>query len=502
MSKIIVLDTTLRDGEQSPGCSMHADEKLEMAKQLERLNVDFIEAGFAASSHEDFNSIKMIAYALKRSGVVSLARATKRDVELAGEALKGAVRPRLHVFLATSPIHLARKLKIDEARALELIEENIRYARNFTDDVQFSCEDAFRSDRDFLVKVADLAIKSGASTVNFPDTVGYASPFEVESLFRYMREHVANADKAVFGCHNHNDLGQAVANTLAAIRGGAGQVECTVNGIGERAGNAALEEVVMAIDTRQDFYGATTDVDTTQIYRTSKMLSAITGMKIPRNKAIVGKNAFAHEAGIHQHGVMNDRSTYEIMSPVKVGVPENNMVLGKHSGKHAVQETLSRMGYNFSDDEIAGIYDRFKELTERKKNITEKDLEALITSKRKQATASEYKLVEYVITSVSKLAATAMIKLSKGEEMVEKTCRGDGPVDAAFKAINEIAGKPFNLVDYSLNAVTEGEDALGEAIIRLGLDDNRAVLGRAVSTDIIEASVLGYINAVNKLLFS
>ena len=501
MSKIIFLDTTLRDGEQSPGCSMHADEKLEMAKQLERLNVDFIEAGFAASSHEDFNSIKMIAHTLKKSGVVSLARATRRDVELAGEALKGAVRPRIHVFLATSPIHLKSKLRIDENRALELIEENIKLARNFTDDVQFSCEDAFRSNKDFLAKVAELAIRSGAGTVNFPDTVGYASPFEVEELFRYVRNNVVNADKAVFGCHNHNDLGQAVANTLAAIRGGAGQVECTVNGIGERAGNAALEEVVMALDTRRDFYGIDTTIDTTQIYRTSKMLSAITGMKIPRNKAIVGKNAFAHEAGIHQHGVINDRSTYEIMSPVKVGVPENNMVLGKHSGKHAVQETLARMGYSFSDDEIAGIYDRFKELTERKKNITEKDLEALITSKRKAVNDSEYKLVEYVITSVSKLAATAMIKLAKGEEMIEKTCRGDGPVDAAFKAINEIAGKPFNLVDYSLNAVTEGEDALGEAIIRLAIDDNRAVLGRAVSTDIIEASVLGYINAVNKLLF-
>ena len=500
MSKIILLDTTLRDGEQSPGCSMHADEKLEMAKQLERLNVDFIEAGFAASSHEDFNSIKMIAHALKRSGVASLARATQRDVELAAESIKGAVRPRIHLFLATSPIHLRSKLKIDEARALELIEENIKLARRYTDDVQFSCEDAFRSDWDFLVKVTDLAIRSGASTVNFPDTVGYASPFEVEALFKHVRANVANADKAVFGCHNHNDLGQAVANTLAAIRGGAGQVECTVNGIGERAGNAALEEVVMALDTRQDYYGVTTGVDTTQIYRTSKMLSAITGMKIPRNKAIVGKNAFAHEAGIHQHGVMNDKSTYEIMSPARVGVPENNMVLGKHSGKHAVQDALARLGYTFTDDEIAGIYDRFKDLTERKKNITEKDLEALVSQKRKHTLDTEYKLVEYVITSVSKLAATAMIKLSKGDQSIEKTCRGDGPVDAAFKAINEIAGKPFNLVDYSLNAVTEGEDALGEAIIRLSLDDNRDVLGRAVSTDIIEASVLGYINAVNKLL--
>lgn len=497
MKQIKILDTTLRDGEQSPGCSMHKSEKLSLAKQLEKLNVDIIEAGFAAASKGDFDSIKTIAAEIKDSTISSLSRAVKSDILASYEAVKFAASPRIHLFLATSPIHMKYKLKMDSNQVLERVEEMVKYAKSLLPDIEFSAEDASRSDKDFLCSVIDIAIKSGATTINLPDTVGYSTPWEMADLFKYVINNVANIDKAVLSAHNHNDLGLAVSNSIACVYAGATQVECTVCGIGERAGNAALEEIVMALNTRKEFFKASTRIKTEEIYNTSKLLYNIIGQQIHPNKAIVGANAFAHESGIHQHGVMEDKSTYEIISPQSVGILQNKIVLGKHSGKHAFAEHLTALGYQFNEDVLNDYFEKFKTLADKKKNVTIKDIEALIDT-GKLNTESGYALNGFDITTSSNGKNTAAINLLYNGKIKSAKCAGSGPIDAAFNAINKICEKDFILEDFSLHAVTEGEDAQGEAVVKLKLD-KEVVIARGVSLDIIEAGILAYINGVNKL---
>ncbi len=499
MAKTIkIFDTTLRDGEQSPGCSMNLTEKIEVAKQLELLNVDIIEAGFAIASPMDFESVKAISEAVKTATVASLARATYKDIDAAYEAVKGAVNPRIHTFLATSPIHMQYKLKMSEEEVIARVKEMVSYAKKYCSDVEFSAEDASRSDKEFLARVMETAINAGATTVNIPDTVGYSTPEEFASYITYLKEHVPNIDKADISVHCHNDLGMAVANSLAAVKAGATQVECTINGIGERAGNTSLEEVAMAIKTRQDYYDATTNINTRQIYRSSKLISTITGVSIPPNKAIIGANAFAHESGIHQHGMLQNRATYEIMTPESIGKPSEQMVLGKHSGRHAFEERLKILGYQLTKEELDRTFEHFKVLADKKKSITDRDIEALLANKKVQ-TNETYSLERFVINSGNTITSTAMIKVKCGDEFIEKVATGDGPIDAAFKTVNMITEQNFILDDYVIHAVTEGEDALGEAVVKLNLDGKKAT-GRAISTDIVEASIKAYLNGVNKLM--
>jgi len=496
-SRIKIFDTTLRDGEQSPGCSMNLQEKLEVAAQLEKLNVDVIEAGFAIASPGDFESVSEIAKVVKNAVVASLCRAVEQDIDRAYEAVKHAVHPRIHTFLATSPIHMKYKLKMSEDEVLERTARAVAYAKKYCNDVEFSAEDASRSDKEFLAKVFSAAIANGATVINVPDTVGYSSPEEMAAYISYVKNHVAGIEKAEISVHCHNDLGLAVSNTLASIKAGATQAECTINGIGERAGNTSLEEVVMNLRTRKDYYNADCGIDTRQIYRSSKLIQTITGVPVAPSKAIVGDNAFAHEAGIHQHGVMAERSTYEIMSPQDIGIPQNKMVLGKHSGRHAFVDRLAELGYSLNQQEIDEAFARFKVLADKKKVISDGDLDALVAMKFEPAN-QHYKLDNFVVNSGSKITATAMISLQVDDKIIVKASDGDGPVDAAYKAIDSIIGKEIRLDDYSIRAATEGEDALGEVIVKLSQGDKKTV-GRAISTDIIEASILAYLNGVNKL---
>ena len=497
MNKIKVFDTTLRDGEQSPGCSMNLTEKIEMARQLDRLGVDIIEAGFAIASPMDFKSVKTIAETVTNCKVASLARCTKGDIDTAWDAVKGAKYPRIHVFLATSDIHMEYKLRMTREQVLASISENVAYAKSLCEDIEFSAEDASRSDPAFLAKAYSAAIAAGATVINVPDTVGYSTPQEMGQLITYLKENVAGVDKVDISVHCHDDLGMAVANTLACIQAGATQVECTVNGIGERAGNASLEEIVMALKTRQDFYQADTNINTRQIYRSSKLLSYITGVPIAPNKSIVGANAFAHESGIHQHGVLANAQTYEIMKSTDVGIPQNSMVLGKHSGKHALREKLESMGYEVTDQRLDEIFTRFKKLADKKKTITSSDLEALVLNERR-VEAVYYDLVSHVVNTGSDVPNTAIIKVKKDDETLEEVAMGSGPLDAAYKAINHIVGMDVTLNSFSLNAVTDGEDAIGEATVKLSCG-GKTVTGRGLSTDIIESSIRAYINGINKL---
>ena len=497
MNKIKVFDTTLRDGEQSPGCSMNLTEKIEMARQLDRLGVDIIEAGFAIASPMDFKSVKTIAETVTNCKVASLARCTKGDIDTAWDAVKGAKYPRIHVFLATSDIHMEYKLRMTREQVLASISENVAYAKSLCEDIEFSAEDASRSDPAFLAKAYSAAIAAGATVINVPDTVGYSTPQEMGQLITYLKENVAGVDKVDISVHCHDDLGMAVANTLACIQAGATQVECTVNGIGERAGNASLEEIVMALKTRQDFYQADTNINTRQIYRSSKLLSYITGVPIAPNKSIVGANAFAHESGIHQHGVLANAQTYEIMKSTDVGIPQNSMVLGKHSGKHALREKLESMGYEVTDQRLDEIFTRFKKLADKKKTITSSDLEALVLNERR-VEAVYYDLVSHVVNTGSEVPNTAIIKVKKDDETLEEVAMGSGPLDAAYKAINHIVGMDVTLNSFSLNAVTDGEDAIGEATVKLSCG-GKTVTGRGLSTDIIESSIRAYINGINKL---
>lgn len=501
MNQIKIFDTTLRDGEQSPGCSMNLKEKIEVAKCLERLKVDVIEAGFAISSPGDFESVKTIAETVRDCSVASLARATQKDIDCAWEAVKNAADPRIHVFLATSPLHMEYKLKMTPEQVLTRTAEMVKYAKQYTSNIEFSCEDATRSDTDFLIQVVNAAVKNGATVINLPDTVGYTTPDEMRKLIKDVMAGVENSDKVEFSVHCHNDLGMAVANSLECVRAGATQVECTVNGIGERAGNASLEEIVMALRTRKDFYNAETGVNTRQIYRSSKLLSNITGVPIPPSKAIVGANAFAHESGIHQHGVIANARTYEIMNSTDVGIPQNTMVLGKHSGKHALREKLESMGYELSDEELESVFTRFKDLADKKKNITSSDIEALVLH-RQAAVQGSCRLVSHVVNTGHGVPNISCIKLQRGDEQIEDVAIGTGPLDASFKAINRMLQMDVKLESFSLNAVTDGEDAIGEAVVKVSGPDGRSYTGSGLSTDIIESSIRAYVNGINKIMES
>ena len=497
MKQIKIFDTTLRDGEQSPGCSMNLAEKIEVAKRLEKLRVDVIEAGFAISSKGDFESVNTIAKTVKDCTVASLARATVGDIDAAYEAVKCAVDPRIHLFIATSPLHMEYKLKMTPEQVLEKTAAMVKYAASYCSNVEFSCEDATRSDYDFMCKVVDAAIKNGATVINLPDTVGYSSPAEIKAMFEYVIGHVENSDKVEFSTHCHNDLGMAVANALASVQGGALQVECTINGIGERAGNASLEEVVMALKTRRDYYGADTRIDTTRIARASKTVYKIIGQSAPLNKPIVGKNAFAHESGIHQHGVLANKLTYEILTPESVGITENKMVLGKHSGKHAFEARLKELGYELTAEELLTAFEKFKALCDKKKVVNDLDIEALVSAK--EVDTEGYKLVRFDVHAGNHTTATSTIKLSHGEDIIEDVALGDGPVDAACNAIDKIVCPPEHTFDvYTINSVSEGKDTMGEVMVKLKAD-NKTYTGRGLSTDILEASILAYLNAINKL---
>jgi len=495
---IKILDTTLRDGEQAPGCSMNAGEKLEVARALEHLRVDIIEAGFAASSPGDKEAVAAVAKQVKDCAVTSLCRCKESDIYTAWDALRNAAAPRIHVFLATSDLHMEKKLRLSRKQVLETVTASVQYARKYCPDVQFSAEDATRSDRDFLCRVFEAAIGAGAATLNIADTVGYALPEEFASLVQYILFNCRGIEGLDVAVHPHNDLGLAAGNALAGIAAGAGQAEVTLCGIGERAGNAALEEVVMGLHTRQNALDVSCRVETGQIYRSARLLQSVLGLQIQPNKPIVGKNAFTHEAGIHQHGVMADRLTYEIMRPESVGIPQQEMVLGKHSGRHAFDETVRSLGFSLEEEALASAFQAFKALADKKKKVTTSDIEALIKEEGRETTG-HYRLESFVINSGNTIDGTAILKLAVGEEGGQTLVAfGDGPIDAAFKAVNELAGE-FTLKSYSLNAVTGGGDALGEALVRIE-NENGQYTGRGVSTDIIEASIKAYLNAVNKSL--
>ena len=488
MKKIILFDTTLRDGEQAPGYSMQTEEKTEIATALEKLGIDIIEGGFAASSEGDLNAIKKICDAVKDSEIASLARASESDIDAAEKALKNAVSSRIHIFLATSEIHMKYKLKMSESEVLDRIEKSVKYACGKCANVQFSAEDAFRSDRKFLKKALETAIKAGATTVNIADTVGYATPEEVKSLISYLNG-MDKREKVKLGIHCHNDLGMATANSISAIEAGADHIEGTINGIGERSGNAALEEIIMALKIRADILKAETKADTKLIYKTCKLVSNITGSRLPLNKPIVGSNAFKHESGIHQHGVLAAPITYEIFSPEDIGMKRSEIILGKHSGKHAFQSQLEEMGYTVTPEEINSYFEKFKALADKKKFVSGKDIEAIIHNN-----TADLKLNKYLNAAKSYKCHLGL----KNEDFINEYASGLGGVDASFTAINKIIGKNLKLLSYSLNAVTEGEDALGEALVKL-TDGENTVNGRGVSTDILEASILAYIDGVNKL---
>lgn len=497
--RIYLLDTTLRDGEQSPGVSLNAHEKLEIAQQLARMGVDVIEAGFPVISRGDFEGVRLIAEKVKGPVIAGLARATKGDIDAAWRAIKVAERPRIHTFLATSDIHLKYKLQKTREQVLQQAEEAVRYAKRYCSDVEFSAEDASRSDFDYLCQVVERVIDAGATVVNLPDTVGYAVPEEFGDFIRRIMERVPNIHRAIVSVHCHNDLGLAVANSLAAIKNGARQVEGTINGIGERAGNASLEEFIMTLYTRKSIYQKEVNINYREIYNTSRMVSAITGMAIQPNKAVVGKNAFAHESGIHQDGVLKERTTYEIMSPELIGLPKSNLVLGKHSGRHAFNERLKELGFNLNEEELNRAFQRFKDLADKKKEVTDHDIEALVKDEI-WVIPERFKLQYLHFTGGSTVVPTATVGLVGAKGLVEEAACGDGPVEAACNAIDRITGLPGTLIEYKLNAVTGGKDAQGEVVVKVAVG-NLKVLGRGLSTDVIEASVKAYLNAINKAAF-
>jgi 2-isopropylmalate synthase len=498
-NKIYVFDTTLRDGEQSPGVSLNVHEKLEIAKQLQKLNVDIIEAGFPISSPGDFEAVSAIAKEIKGPVITALARINKKDIDTAWEAIKNAESSRIHTFIATSEIHMKYKLKMTKEEVLAKIKEGVAYAKKYTDDVEFSPEDGSRSDLDFICRAVETAIAAGATTINIPDTVGYSTPDEFGKFIKDIRENVSNIDKAVISVHCHNDLGLAVANSLSSFQNGARQVECAVNGIGERAGNTALEEIVMAINTRKDFYNYYTDIKTEEIYRTSRLVQNLTGMSIQPNKAIVGKNAFAHESGIHQDGVLKERTTYEIMNPDMIGLVQNNLVLGKHSGRHAFRKRLEDLGFNLNDKDLAKAFARFKDLADKKKEVSDKDLEAIVEDEIK-IIPEKFVFEHLQISSGNRIVPTATIGIKIGEELKEEAACGDGSVDAVLKAVEKVTNVKVTLQQFYINAVTGGKDAIGEVIVKVNYNDD-IYTGRGISTDVIEASAKAYVNAINKLYF-
>ncbi len=498
-NQLIIFDTTLRDGEQSPGAAMTREMKLRIARQLEKLGVNVIEAGFAAASPGDFLAVQSVAEAITNSTICSLARASENDVRRAGEAIKPAKSGRIHTFIATSPIHMEHKLRMSKDQVLERAVQAVKWALEYTDDVEFSAEDAVRSEMDFLVQVFDEVIKAGAKTLNVPDTVGYSIPFAWGERMQQLIARVPNSDKVIWSTHCHNDLGLAVANSLSAVLNGARQVECTINGLGERAGNASLEEVVMAVKTRRDVFNLDTRIDTTQIVPTSKLVSSITGYPVQPNKAIVGANAFAHESGIHQDGVLKHRETYEIMSAESVGWNANKLTLGKLSGRNALRQRFEALHIEFaSEEDFVAAFNRFKELADRKSEIFDEDLQALVNSEAVAKISEHYRLISLRAHCETGILPQAKVVINLGSDEHEAEAQGGGPVDATFKAIEQIVASGAELQLYSVNNITSGTDAQGEVTVRLS-KGGRIVNGQGADTDIVTASAKAYLNALNKL---
>lgn len=498
MEKIIIFDTTLRDGEQSPGASLNTKQKLEIAYQLSTLGVSIIEAGFPASSVGDFDAVSLVAKKIKGPAICGLARALKNDIDICFDAVKHAKKNRIHIFLATSPIHMKYKLKMSPEDVFQKAIDAVKYAKGKTSDIEFSAEDASRSELDFLCRMVEGVIDAGATTVNIPDTVGYSVPSEFGEIISKLFSRVPNIHKAVISVHCHNDLGLATANSLSAAINGVRQIECTMNGLGERAGNASLEEIVMCLHTRKKLFNLETNIKTTEISKTSKLVSSLTGMMIQQNKAIVGGNAFAHEAGIHQHGVLAKAQTYEIMTPQSIGLKSSSIVLGKHSGRHAFERKITELGFKLTGKEFEKVFSDFKALSDKKKNVYDEDIEAIIENEfadEKQI----YELSDIFISSGSSVKPVAKIKLKKDKKIFFAEASGDGPVDSSYKAIEKIIGQKFKLVDYSLKSVSIGKDAVGEAIVKIE-HKRKIFIGRGTSTDVIEASVKAYLSAINRIL--
>ncbi|HOP95332.1 MAG TPA: 2-isopropylmalate synthase [Dictyoglomaceae bacterium] len=497
MSKVYIFDTTLRDGEQTPGVNLNTEEKLEIAEQLTKLNVDIIEAGFPVSSPGEFESVKIIAEKVKGPTIAALARAIPLDIDRAWEAIKSAESPRIHIFIATSDIHIEKKLRKTREEVLEEAVSAVKYGKRYCNDIEFSAEDASRTDFNFLCRVLEAVIEAGATVINIPDTVGYALPWEFGDLIRKLRENVKNMDRVITSIHCHNDLGLATANSLSAIINGAQQVECTINGLGERAGNTAMEEVVMALKVKKLPYDV--GINISEIYKTSKLVSNLTGVLIQPNKAIVGENAFAHESGIHQHGVLQDPSTYEIIDPKTIGISESRIVLGRLSGKHAFEKRLQELGYNLPPEQLEESFKKFKELADKKKEITDRDIESLVSNQIKYI-PEHYKLVHLQIVSGIGIVPTATVVLTEDEKEIKNVGIGNGPIDAAYKAITNAVKVEHTLQDFYLKSVTGGTDALGEALVKIADKDGNIYTGRASSTDVIEASAKAYLRAINQML--
>lgn len=500
MDKVYIFDTTLRDGEQTPGVNLNTEEKLTIARQLANLGVDVVEAGFPNASPGDFESVKLIAREVKGPIVCGLARARAEDIDKAAEALKAAEHPRIHAFISTSDIHLKHQFRKTREEILAIVAKMVARAKGYVQDVEYSPMDATRSEQAFLYRVLEAAIEAGATTVNIPDTVGYTTPQEFGDLIRGIKRNVTNIDRAVISVHCHNDLGMAVANSLSAVLAGARQIECTVNGLGERAGNTSLEEVVMALATRADNFKAKTNINLNKIYSTSRMVSSMTGMPVQPNKAIVGANAFAHESGIHQDGVLKERSTYEIMRPETIGLAKSRLVLGKLSGRHALGQRLKDLGYQPSKEELDTAFERFKILADKKKEVFDEDLIALVEDEIFGIPETFCLESLYAVSGSGRIAPEAAVKLRRGDETFEEKTLGNGPVDAIYVAIDKITGLSCELLEYSVRAVTEKKDALGEATVKIKHGEE-VVVGRGVSTDVIEASAKAYLAAVNRLIY-
>jgi 2-isopropylmalate synthase len=499
--RVLIFDTTLRDGEQSPGCSMTLPEKLRVARALAELGVDIIEAGFPAASRGDFEAVQAIAGEIETPMIAALARCNRDDIERAAKAIREAARPRLHVFLATSAIHREHKLNMAKEQIVRAAVEGVSIAREFCDNVEFSPEDAARTEPEFLAEVVSAVVAAGATTVNIPDTVGYTVPDEFGQLFRYLREHVPDIERVVLSVHCHDDLGMAVANSLTAVLAGARQVECTINGIGERAGNCSLEEVVMALKTREAYFRLHTGIDTTRLYPTSRLVSSITGMPIPRNKAVIGENAFAHESGIHQHGMLRHHSTYEIMRPQDVGLSRTHLVLGKHSGRHAFRERVRELGFELDEAELNRVFEEFKALADKKKELFDGDIEALVL-RAEGGSGGPWSIASLDTHARTDVSAQAVIELAHADgRKIRKEASGDGPVDASFKAIEHATGLEVKLRKFEVRSVSEGEDAQGEAVVYVEYND-RTYRGASVSTDIVESSARAFLEVINRIELS
>ena len=497
-SKVFIFDTTLRDGEQAPGCSMSLREKLKIAHALNELNVDVIEAGFAAASPGDFESLKTIASEIDGATICSLARCNPQDIEAAAQAIDANPNKRIHVFVATSDIHLEHKLDMTQDAVVKAAFEGVKLAKTFCDNVEFSPEDASRTDRNFLVEIVNATIAAGATTINIPDTVGYSIPFEYGNLFKYLIENCEGSENVIFSAHCHDDLGLSVANSLAALESGARQVECTINGIGERAGNTSLEEICMAIKTRNEYFDFDTQIETKKLYPTSRLVASITGMHIPRNKAVVGENAFSHEAGIHQHGMLQHASTYEIMKPEDVGIAKSNLVLGKHSGRHAFLDRVTELGFSLNTEELNAAFVEFKKLADRKKEIFDSDIEAIVINSESGITGP-WELVDLEISSGKSWGASADIKLTHNDgRILENSSNGIGPIESVFKALEDLTGYSLKLTNFEIHSVSVGEDAQGEVTVTVRYD-GQDYRGHGISTDIIESGALAYLEVINRI---